>query len=323
VDRQIHRAADNARKIDVRRTYPGSIPRTVYTLAAMVLVFLGLNFIAVQHPSNGATTVGSVRNTSRGGSLDVQKINAGLARIAAHLQESEKLRRVAEALTERRLDLAAEELRKLAAQLDRESPQSLQDIQEALKEAAGNSEQGLENLAEDLGESAHALENKNIAATQEALEEVAEDLEDIEESIYDPESTLDQLARGNEQRAEQDGNVSAAPIPKPRDFPQAKSSAESLGDSGGKTEGGPRRGPSTTLAVKLQQEGVKSMLNPGIPRVDVEQASRRERSKLDYRNVKSELTAAQKDVLNHENMPWKYRPLIKNYFGAVPGPVKK
>lgn len=326
IDGQIQRAARNARKVDVHRVYPGIIPRTSYTAAATMLVFVGLNFAPLPSnhtPSMVARKAGSLRNTPKGGSLELQRINAGLGQIAAHLQESEKLRGVAQALTEKRLGLAAEEFRKLAAQLGNESPTSLQDIRETLLEAARNSGQGLQTLAEDLAETAHALENTNMAAAQEAIEEVAKDFEDIEESIYDQESSLDQLARGNEQRAEQDGVVSGAPIPQPRNFPQVKSSTDSLGDSGGRTDGGPRKGPSTTLAVKLQQEGVKGMPRSGTTRVDVEQASRQERSKLDYRNVESELTAAQKDVLNHESMPWKYRPLIKNYFEAVPGPVKK
>ena len=59
------------------------------------------------------------------------------------------------------------------------------------------------------------------------------------------------------------------------------------------------------------------MPTAGIKRIDVEEASRQERSKLDYRNVASELTAAQKDVLNHEDMPWQYRPLIKTYFESI------
>jgi hypothetical protein len=60
----------------------------------------------------------------------------------------------------------------------------------------------------------------------------------------------------------------------------------------------------------------------GAPHLEVEQASRKERSSLGYRNVKSELNAAEKDVLRHQNIPWKYRPLIKDYFQAILQPAK-
>jgi cell division septum initiation protein DivIVA len=332
VDTQIQRAARNAMKIDVRRAYPCIIPRSSYAVAAMILAFVGLNFapLPLNHnwlmlrpaPKLGAEQTNSLNSSilfRKAGSLDLQSIDAGLKEIAAHLQESEKLRGVGEALMEKRLDRAAEELRKLGAQM-KESPQSMRDIEESLQAAARNAREGLEPLTEDLAEAAHAIQNKDVAGVQEALEDIAQDLEDLEEEIYTPESTLDQSARGNERKAEQDGHVSGAPIPQARDFAQATSSTEGLGASGGNAEAGPRHGAPTTLAVKLQQERLRGMLSRGTARVDVEQASRQERSKLDYRNARSELTAAQKDVLNRDSMPWKYRPLIKSYFQTMPEP---
>ena len=53
---------------------------------------------------------------------------------------------------------------------------------------------------------------------------------------------------------------------------------------GGKSSPGRAR-PPTTLEAQLQEEGLKSMPTAGIKRIDVEEASRQERSKLDYRNV--------------------------------------
>ena len=55
----------------------------------------------------------------------------------------------------------------------------------------------------------------------------------------------------------------------------------------------------------------------------IEEASQRERSKLDYAKVPSELSKAQKDLLNQDRIPWEYRPLIKNYFEAIRPPAKK
>jgi hypothetical protein len=57
-----------------------------------------------------------------------------------------------------------------------------------------------------------------------------------------------------------------------------------------------------------QDQGIKE---------DLDEVSKQERSKLDYRNVKSELSPAQKDLLNQDRIPWEYRSLIKDYFQAI------
>src|SRR5437879_7330291 len=197
-------------------------------------------------------------------------------------------------------------------------------MQEILNESARNPRPELRSLSEDLAATARAMQNKNMTAIQEAIEEVAQDFEGLEEEIYTQESNLDQLARGNERKAEQDGHVSGAPLPEPRDFPQATSSSDGAGASGGKAESGPRQGIPTTLAVKLQQEGVEGKPGAGATREDMRAASRQERSKLDYRNVSSDVSPAPKHVLDHrEPTPWKYRLLIKSYFDAILEPATK
>ena len=67
------------------------------------------------------------------------------------------------------------------------------------------------------------------------------------------------------------------------------------------------------------------MRNRGVSRVDVEQASRQERSTLDYREIEAKSIAPpNKDVLDHrESAPWKYRTLIKSYFEAIGEPASK
>jgi hypothetical protein len=322
VDNQIHRAARKAVKIDVRRFYPGAMPRSSYPAAAMVAIFIALHFVALPRPSQAVqpsteTAKPAVRNT-----VDVKAINEGLDEIAEQLSKAEKLKAVSDALLERRLDDAAAELRRIGEELATESPDSLEAIQEGLNAAGQIRREALKPLTDDLTEAARALMNKNVAGTQEGLDDIAQDLEGLDEEIYAQESTLDQLAKGNERRGEQDGHVPGAPIPDTRDFPQASSSPDGLGASGGKSEPGARQGEPTTLEAQLQEEGLKSMPTTGIKRIDVEEASRQERSRLDYRNVASELTAAQKDVLNHEEMPWQYRPLIKTYFESIVQPAK-
>lgn len=77
-------------------------------------------------------------------------------------------------------------------------------------------------------------------------------------------------------------------------------------------------GPPTSLEVQLQEELVAA------PSTDVletaereEESSRRETSTLDYRNVPSELSRAQQDLLNEDRIPREYRNLIREYFEAI------
>ena len=85
----------------------------------------------------------------------------------------------------------------------------------------------------------------------------------------------------------------------------------------------PREGAATSLDVKLQQEKVEGMQDGGEKPENIEESSKQERSRLDYRNVKSDLSPAQKDLLNQDRIPWEYRPLIKNYFQAIRPTGKK
>ena len=75
-------------------------------------------------------------------------------------------------------------------------------------------------------------------------------------------------------------------------------------------------GAPTKLNVQLEQEKLNAESEGGTPQ-NLEEESKQERSRLDYRNVKSDLSPAQKDLLNQDRIPWESRQLIKNYFQAV------
>src|SRR5690349_18944108 len=45
VDAQVRRAAGNAQRLDLARLYPRRVPKISYVAAAMMLVFVGLNFV--------------------------------------------------------------------------------------------------------------------------------------------------------------------------------------------------------------------------------------------------------------------------------------
>ena len=80
-----------------------------------------------------------------------------------------------------------------------------------------------------------------------------------------------------------------------------------------------KEGAPTGLEVQLQEERTEAQKATGIESEadKIEEVSRSQRSKLDYRNVQSELEPAHQDFLNQEQIPRKYKNLIKEYFKAI------
>jgi len=95
-----------------------------------------------------------------------------------------------------------------------------------------------------------------------------------------------------------------------------------LNPSGQRGGNAPREGAPTELDVKLQQEKLAGMeAREPSRRISRKPASRRGR-KLDYRNVKSELSPAQKDLLNQDKFLGNIALLSKLFPGDTPA-VKK
>jgi hypothetical protein len=299
------------------------------------------------------------------GNLDAASINEGLEEIAKDLEQSDKLEPTADAMQNRQLNLAADELRKLAEKLGMNTPEASKQMQKSLEQAAENTRPGLEELAKLLKEAAESLKNEQQQLAQESLDGAAQALENIQQKIDSQQlknmasqqiqSLKDSLqqrqqagqkgAKGEKQAA---GKGQNGPGQKPEPGQQPNGQSES-GDSGAEGEptdeagqqgqpgtmmpggaegtglmpggkGGsdaPREGAPTSLEVQLQQEKVKGQQDGGEKPENIEESSKMERSRLDYRNVKSDLSPAQKDLLNQDRIPWEYRPLIKSYFQAI------
>jgi hypothetical protein len=73
----------------------------------------------------------------------------------------------------------------------------------------------------------------------------------------------------------------------------------------------------TKLDVQLKMEGLRGQGGKGGELQDVEEASRQERSAMDYRNVPSQLSPAQKDALNQNRLPREQREIVKYYFEEI------
>jgi hypothetical protein len=305
------------------------------------------------------------------GNLDAASINEGLEEMAKDLQQSEKLEPSGNALQNKQLNQAADELRKLAEKLGLNTPEASKEMQKSLQQAAENTSPGLEDLAKLLKEAAENLKNDQQQGAQQSLDAAAKELDSLEQRIQAQDlknmaskqlqSLKDSLQQrqqngqrgGQQQQASAKGQAGQGQKPQPGQSDpnaqqgQTQDGAEGEpsdqtgqnGQSGAPVPGGndgnglmpsgkggsdaPKEGAPTKLDVKLQQEKVAGMADGGEKPEDIEEVSKQERSRLDYRNVKSDLSPAQKDLLNQDRIPWEYRPLIKSYFQAIRPPAKK
>jgi hypothetical protein len=261
----------------------------------------------------------SFRAGDSGQPFDLEAIEKGLEEIGRDLLQSDELKNAAEAMIGKDLPLAAEELRRVGGQMGADTPAAAREMLESFQRASKNATPGLEQLAKAMTDISEGLKNLDDSAVQEAVEKVAEELERLEGEMLVHETGGQQIARGMQSMP----GEPASQIRQAGEAPQARSDSMGLGTSSSRG-GGQAELPETTLDAKieldiqLQQAGLNGLQDfSTTPPVDLEEASKQERSKLDYRNIASELTPAQKDVLNRNTIPWEYRPLIKRYFQAI------
>jgi hypothetical protein len=425
IEAQIHRAAGNVQTLRLDVLYPRHIPKNSYVAAAMLVLFVILNFAPLPWNHNwlalqaapaftlndkeasilkqteellrkaeklkqpelvqkledvveqlqegkidaqqAAQMLDDIQNQLEEGNLDAASINEGLEEIAKDLQQSDKLEPTGEAMQNKQLNLAADELRKLAEKLAMNTPEASKQMQKSLQQAAENTRPGLEELARLLKEAAENLKDQQQQAAQESLDGAAQELESLQqridsqqlknmasqqlqslkESLQQRQSSGKPGQRGQQQQAAGKGQNAQGQKPQPgQNGEDGQSQSGDNGTDGEPTDqagqqgqpgapmpgngegtglmpggkgGGdaPREGSATQLDVKLQQEKVEGMVDAAEKPEDIEESSKQERSRLDYRNVRSDLSPAQKDLLNQDRIPWEYRPLIKNYFQAI------
>jgi hypothetical protein len=288
--------------------------------------------------------------------LDMAGVDAALDQVAEALSGSEELSQVAQALHDMDLADAAEQLQDLAEQA---SSEELQSMQQSLENAAESAQQGLGELGEDFQEAADNIAQKDEQGARDALAAAAKFLEDLAgqvqnqelsqqaaQQLKDFQKSLQERLQGEQQEQNagmpQEGEGAEAGEPQPgggTPSAEARSAGDQAGDPQESSDGGnqdtgqnPSGIPGETknqpsaplqLEVQLQQEGLTGLYDEEVEQEKIEETSKQERSRLDYRNVESELTPAQKDLLNQERIPWEYRNLIKSYFEAIKPPQEK
>jgi chemotaxis protein histidine kinase CheA len=241
VEAQMRRAAHTAQNLNLDVLYPRHIHRTSYIAAAMLLLFVSLNFLPlpwnhnwlalqaapafalndreaallkqteellrkaeklkqsevaqklediVQQLQDGkidaqqaAQMLDDLQSQLEEGNLDASSINEGLEEMAKDLQQSDKLEPTADAMQNKQLNLAQDELRKLAEKLGKNSPEASKEMQKSLQQAAENTRPGLEELAKMLKEAAENLKNEQQQQAQESLDGAAQELETIQQRM--------------------------------------------------------------------------------------------------------------------------------------------
>jgi len=242
----------------------------------------------------------------------------------------------------------AKQMREKLQQASENSRPGLEELSKDLEDAAealgSDDEKGiqaaLDKAAQDLeklGQKVQSQQLKNQA--NQRLQDVQSSLQQRQQNPGGP--------RGEPRDARQKGQPSVQP-PGPggnasqQPSPGAAQEEGDPGGAGGETEPGaadnaggqmpsgggggpvPLHGAPTKLDVELEQEKLTGQPDGGSPKEEkTEEASRQERSKLDYRNVPSDLSPAQKDLLNQDRLPWEHRQLIKQYFQAIRPPQKQ
>lgn len=281
---------------------------------------------------------------------------AGRAMKEKELQEAaEEMRKLAEKLDKEDSE-ALEDVEKSLQQASENQRPGLEELAKQLKEAAENlKKQDQQGAQQALDKAAQELENLQAKIDSQDLKNLAsQQLQNLQDSLRQRQqgSQANQKKQAQNQSQGQpqkgppqegqpgqqeegdaqqqaDGGADGEPTEQEGQEGDPGASSGADGDGGGLMPSGkggasgPREGAPTKLDVKLQQEALAGMQDLGTKQENIEEMSKQERSRLDYRNVKSELSPAQKDLLNQDRIPWEYRPLIKNYFQAIRPPAKK
>ena len=244
---------------------------------------------------------------------------------------AERLRELAESL----LDLDGLELADLAGQLRDASKVDepvIEELLEALQEAAAAlSEERIPDAQEALNEAADAIDQiTDRGARQEANNEAARRAEALQEAMSRQPMSADgqtQSAQGQSGEAQQASASAAAPssaVNRSKGAPPGTQSGPAGNATGDPTGAELQLGAATTLEAKLALEvinGVAPELSEEDRELDpkdlFQEASRQQRSIVQYRDVRAPSSYAEGSALNAERIPWRYRNIVKKYFLAI------
>ena len=284
------------------------------------------------------------------GNLEMTATRDALDELVEEFSGSPELAEFVDALRNQDLSDAAELLRELAERLgDLDAPE-LADLQDRLQEASEVDQPVIDELLRALQEAADALSENRLSDAQEALDQLAEALQNLSdrrarqdannEAAERAEALQDLLAqqalgsegpsqaqRAQSQSAAAQASDASMATPSsavnrsdgaPRSGTQSGPAGNATGDpSGGELE----LGASTTLEAQLALEIIEGNAPDEEEELDPEdlfqEASRRQGSIVQYRDVQAPSQYSRGSALNAERIPWRYRSLVKKYFVAI------
>lgn len=213
----------------------------------------------------------------------------------------------------------------------------IEELLEALEEAAAAlSEDRLPDAQEALNDAADAIDQiTDRQARQEASNEAAERAERLQQAMSQQAMSSEgqtQMAQGQSGEAQQADGSMATPSSAINRSEGSQPPGTESGPAGNAT-GDPsddaqlELGASTTLEAQLALEVIDGT-TPDFaeeealdPKDLFQEASRRQTSIVQYQDVRPPSRYAEGSALNAEQIPWRYRSLVKRYFLAIrPGP---
>jgi hypothetical protein len=289
------------------------------------------------------------------GNLEMTATRDALDELMEEFSGSNELADFVEELRNQSLGDAAEDLRNLADQLVDLDAVDLADLAELLQEAAQMDQPVIEELLEALEEAAAALSEDRLPDAQEALNDAADAIDQITDRQARQEASNEaaeraerlqqamsqqamssegqtQMAQGQSGEAQQADGSMATPSSAINRSEGSQPPGTESGPAGNAT-GDPsddaqlELGASTTLEAQLALEVVDGT-TPDFaeeealdPKDLFQEASRRQASIVQYQDVRPPSRYAEGSALNAEQIPWRYRSLVKRYFLAIrPGP---
>jgi len=283
------------------------------------------------------------------GNLELNNILDGLSAMANQLEQSTALVPTAQAMSAGDAAEAANEIRSITEKLGSTPEDVLREMQKNLGQAAIGSPASLQDLSKVMQQAADAIKNGDPAAEKAALENLAQSLDQLaqkmkgqqqqsqaSQQLADLQNSLQQEAEAGAADAAsgqeaQGQNSDAAPNGTPSSGNSPGSGRGTQSTAASHSTGGPqdetKPADMTKLDVQLKMEALKGQAGRGGQPQDIEEASKQERSAMDYRNVPSQLSPAQKDALTQNRLPLVQREIVKYYFeeirpGANASPTK-
>ena len=296
------------------------------------------------------------QNALEEGNLEMSAMEEALEELAQDLQNSTELGDLAEAMKNQDMAEAAELMRQLAENLASMDSQQMQEMAEQLQQAAQGDQQSMQELMEALQEAAEAMSDEQLADAQQAMQEAAEAMEamsqrmDAQQMMNQASQQMQAMQQSMEQQqlaqqmmsqqmmeTEQTGAESQqGAMAMPSDEVQKAAGSGESGDPSDQ-QAGPaghatseaiegaemQLGNATTLEVQLEMEVLDKEENPLEPEEppdpeDIfQEASRQETAMVEFRSVRAPSSYAEGSALSVEQIPWRYRNLVKRYFLAI------